>query len=191
MLASDVRNEFLDDDRLADARAAVEANLTAANERGDEVDDLDAGFEHGWSSLLLRERRRIPVDAPHRPVRNGGQIVDRQAEYVEHAAERLLADGHLDCIAGINRDRETAKAVGAVHRKATHPVITEMLLHFGDEWGAILTDDVDRVVDGRKAIGRELDIEYRPDDLDDASVGCFCHDHWRTSGEFIAVSRTP
>src|SRR5690606_14946356 len=62
--ASDVRNQLLDDDRLANAGPAVQADLTTADERGDQVDDLDAGLEDGRSRLLLFERRRLAVDAP-------------------------------------------------------------------------------------------------------------------------------
>ena len=38
-------DEFLDDDGLADAGPAEQPGLAAANVRGQQVDDLDAGFE--------------------------------------------------------------------------------------------------------------------------------------------------
>ena len=41
----DVVDQFHDDDRLADARAAERADLAALGERTDEIDDLDAGLE--------------------------------------------------------------------------------------------------------------------------------------------------
>src|SRR5690606_23113997 len=45
-LGGDVADELGDDNGLADAGAAEDADLTALGERGDEVDDLRAGLEH-------------------------------------------------------------------------------------------------------------------------------------------------
>jgi hypothetical protein len=53
VLLGDVADQLLDDDGLAHAGAAEEADLAALGERADEVDDLDAGLEHlvRWSGL--------------------------------------------------------------------------------------------------------------------------------------------
>ena len=45
VLLGDAGDEFLNDDGLAEARPAEQAGLAAAEERGEQVDDLDAGFE--------------------------------------------------------------------------------------------------------------------------------------------------
>ena len=58
----DVVDQLHDDDGLADARAAEGADLAAAHERADEVDDLDAGFEDGGLDVLVDERGRQAVD---------------------------------------------------------------------------------------------------------------------------------
>src|SRR5262249_44560965 len=55
MLGGDVVDQLLDDDGLADAGAAEEADLAALQERLDEVDDLDAGLEHLFGGGLLVE----------------------------------------------------------------------------------------------------------------------------------------
>ena len=59
VLLGDVADELLDDDRLADAGAAEDADLAALREGADEVDDLDAGLEDlGRGRLVLEGRRR-------------------------------------------------------------------------------------------------------------------------------------
>ena len=55
VLHGHVVDELLDDDRLAHARAAEEADLAALEERLDEVDDLDPGLEHLEPGALLVE----------------------------------------------------------------------------------------------------------------------------------------
>ena len=58
MLLGDVADELLDDDRLAHAGAAEDADLAALGERADEVDDLEAGLEDlGLGGLVLEGRR--------------------------------------------------------------------------------------------------------------------------------------
>src|SRR4029077_976885 len=41
----DVVDQLLDDDRLADAGASEESDLSALHEWGDQIDDLDSGLE--------------------------------------------------------------------------------------------------------------------------------------------------
>ncbi len=90
VLQGDVVNQLHDDDGLADAGAAEQADLAALQVRLEQVDDLDAGLEHLQIGRLLFEGRRGAVDRPavfrlHRTIRK----VDRLAEDVQHAAQRL------------------------------------------------------------------------------------------------------
>ena len=64
VLHGDVVNELLDDDGLADAGAAEQPDLAAAQVRLEQVDDLDAGLEHLQLGRLLLERRRRAVNRP-------------------------------------------------------------------------------------------------------------------------------
>ena len=57
VLLGDVADQLLDDDRLADAGAAEDADLAALLERADQVDDLEAGLEDLDLGRLLVERR--------------------------------------------------------------------------------------------------------------------------------------
>jgi hypothetical protein len=64
VLLGDVVDELLDEDRLADAGAAEEADLAALHVRGDEIDDLDARLERLDRRRQVAELRRITVDRP-------------------------------------------------------------------------------------------------------------------------------
>ena len=67
VLGGDVADELHDDDRLADAGAAEEADLSALGVGRDEVDDLDARLEDlGARALVLEGRARRGVWASAR-----------------------------------------------------------------------------------------------------------------------------
>ncbi len=86
------------------------------------------------SGRLLFERRRGAVNRPallrlHRPI---GEV-DRLAEHVQHAAERLRADRHRDRRAGVDRRHAARQAVGRLHRDGAHAVLAEVLLDLDDD----------------------------------------------------------
>ena len=94
VLQGDVVDQLHDDDGLADAGAAEQADLAALQVRLEQVDDLDAGLEHLQLGRLVLEGRRGAVNRPallrlDRPIRK----VDRLAEHVQHAAERAGPTG--------------------------------------------------------------------------------------------------
>ena len=113
MLHRDVVDQFHDDDGLADAGAAEQSGLAAFDVRGEQVDDLDAGFEHFGVWIQLVERGRFAMDR-----RSDGAFLDRApavdgfAEHVEDAAERRCADWHADGLAGVGDGRAAHDAVG-------------------------------------------------------------------------------
>ena len=139
VLQGDVVDQLHDDDGLADAGAAEQADLAALQVRLEQVDDLDAGLEHLQFGRLILEGRRRAVNRPallrlHRPV---GEV-HRLAEHVQHAAERLGTDRHRNRLAEVGRLHAALHAVGRLHRDRAHAVLAEVLLDFGD--------DVDRAV---------------------------------------------
>ena len=58
----DVIDQLHDQNRLADAGTAEQADLSAAKKRLNQVDDLDARFEHFERGRLLVKRRCVAVD---------------------------------------------------------------------------------------------------------------------------------
>ena len=57
-------DHLLNEDRLADAGAAEQADLAAGHVRGQQVEHLDAGLQHLGLGLQLVELRRGAVDRP-------------------------------------------------------------------------------------------------------------------------------
>ena len=112
MLLRQVVDELLDENRLAYAGTAEQAGLAAADERLDEVDDLDAGLEdlgaRGERVVLGREM----VDG--HPLLDFGHrlLIDGLADDVPDAAERAGAYGHLDGSAGILNIQAADETVG-------------------------------------------------------------------------------
>ena len=98
-------------------------------------------------------------------------LVDRLAEQVEDAAERLVADGHGDRAAGVADLGAAREAVGGVHGDRAHAVVAEVLLHLADERAASCLPpssaasssgivDLERVVD----LGQVVRLEHGLDD---------------------------
>ena len=65
----DVVDQFLNDDGLADAGAAEQADLAALRVGRQQVDDLDAGDENFRLGRLIGEQRRLGVDRTRLRVR--------------------------------------------------------------------------------------------------------------------------
>ena len=63
MLHGDVVDQLLDQDGLAHAGAAEQADLSAAGVRFEQVDDLDAGLENLDGGVLLLKAGGLAVDA--------------------------------------------------------------------------------------------------------------------------------
>ncbi len=88
----------------------------------------------GRLRVELVEARRLAVDRVARHVvAELLAVVDRGAEDVEDAPQRLLADRHGDRSAGVDDLRSARETVGRVHRHRAHAVVAQMLLHLGDE----------------------------------------------------------
>src|SRR4029078_3761994 len=83
-------DELLDDDRLAHPGAAEEAGLAAADERAEEVDDLDPGLEQLGLRGQLVELGRLVVDGAALRGLDRPQAVDGGAHEVEADATRPL-----------------------------------------------------------------------------------------------------
>ena len=175
VLQRHVVDELGDRHRLADAGAAEEADLAAADERRDQVDDLDARLEDLDRRGELAERRRIAVDRPALAGR-GFLAVDGVADDVPDAAERLVADGDGDRLLRVDDLDAAGQAVGRLHRHRADAIVAEMLLHLRDQLaGAAVLDrnlDAERVVDLGELV-REDGVEHDALDLDDlARVLC-------------------
>jgi hypothetical protein len=164
-----VVDQLHDHDRLAHPGAAEEADLAALHERGDQVDDLDAGLEDLGLGLEVGELRGLPVDRPALSVgRERGAAVHRLAQHVEDPAQRRVPYGRGDGAPGVHDRHAAGDAVGGAHGHRPHLVLSDVLLHLGgetDRHGAARVLQHQGVVDLRQVLGLELDVEHRADHL--------------------------
>ncbi len=184
MLLGEVVDELLDEHRLADARAAEQADLAALCVGGEQVDDLDPRLEHlGGRAEILRSRGVLVDSAPFHTLGQRSAFVDGLAEQVEDAPERDLADGDHDRPTRVDHLGAAGESVGRVHRDSAHAVIAEVLLDLAHEHalaGARADPrllllgcgpgpgDDDRVIDFGQALG-EHGLDHDALDLLDAA----------------------
>jgi peptide chain release factor 1 len=180
-LLRDPADHLLDQHGLADASATEQADLAAGHVRGEQVDDLDAGLQQLGLALELVERRCRPVDRP-RLAGHEVRVVQAAAERVEHVPLDLVADRHLDRVAGVGGGGAADEPVGRLHRDRPHRVVADVL---GDLQGELLVErvvlaqldvDVQRVVQLRQLAPAELDVHDRAGDPhDSAGAGGFLY----------------
>uniref|UniRef100_A0A6J6A0D5 Unannotated protein n=1 Tax=freshwater metagenome TaxID=449393 RepID=A0A6J6A0D5_9ZZZZ len=167
MLLGEVVDQLLNEDGLAHSGSAEEPNLAALGVRSEQVDHLDAGLEHlGRRSQVLNVRRGLVNRSAFLNLECGA-AVDRLAEQVEDAAERLLADGNRDRTLRVGDGCAAGEPVGGVHCDCADAVVAELLLDLADE-GLTAKLDGDRVVDLRQRV-REGSLNNDSLDLFDAS----------------------
>ena len=164
MHRADVADEFLDDDGLADAGAAVGPDFAAFHKGGNQVENLDAGFQNLHRLALVVERGRVAVDGPaqrgfHRP-----QVVQRGAGDVEQAAQGFGADGDGYAGAGVGDFHAPGQAVGGAQGQAAHPVVADVLLHFQHQPLAVVVH-LHRIEQPGQFVGGEFHIHHRADNL--------------------------
>ena len=130
MAFGDVVDQFLNQHRLAHAGAAEQADLAALQIRAEQVHHLDAGHQDLGRGRLILERGGGTVDRVGHLRVDRAALVDRLADHVQDAAERLWTDGNADRRAGVQHLAAANQAVGAVHGDAAHRSLTQFLRHF-------------------------------------------------------------
>ncbi len=155
VLLGDVADQLLDDDRLADAGAAEDADLAALLERADQVDDLEAGLEDLDLGRLLVERRRLRGGSGMRSSASTGPLPSIGWPSTSNTRPSVGSPtGHADRATGVAR-RRIPRARPSVVVMAT--VRTQLLPRCcwtsQDERVLALALDLDRVVDRRQLPG--------------------------------------
>ena len=168
----DVVDELHDEDGLADAGAAEEANLAALAVGGEKVDDLDARLEDLDLRRLLDEARRRPVDRHATscvdrggPSSTGSPMTFRMRP--RHSGPTGIAMGAPVSRTSIPRTRPSV----AVHRDGADGVLAEVLRDLEREVVLAGRDarvgQLERVQDLGELPVLELDVHDGPDDLHD------------------------
>ena len=165
----DIVDQFLDEHRFADARAAEQADLAALGVGGEQVDDLDPGDEDLRFGRLVDIGRGRLMDRPARLHWDRAGLVDRLADHVHDAPERADADRDRDRVAGVGDLLSADKAFGNIHRDATHLVLAEVLGDLEHQTMAVVVGR-QRVQD-RRQVAVEMHVDDRADHLGDPADG--------------------
>src|SRR5262249_7707635 len=175
VLLRDAPDHLLDDDRLADAGAAEQADLAALHVGFEQVDDLDAGLEHLRLRLELVERRGVAMDVPAvcdvRHLRLGN--IERLADHVPHVPERAVADRHLQTMTEVAHNSAALQPVGRLEADRATAALADLLRDFGGNGDRLALElDVHRYrgVDLGQPVRRELDVDDGTEDRDDATI---------------------
>jgi len=168
VLLGDVVDELEHVDGLADPGAAEQAHLAALGERHQQIDDLDAGDQQVLPAGLLFERRRRPMDRQvflglHRPL-----IVLGMPQHVHDAPERAFTDRDRDRRTGGLHRQAALQAFRGAHGDGAHHPVAELLLHLERQIDFL---ELQRFVDSRDRLARELDVDDGADDLGNVSFG--------------------
>src|SRR5699024_10247215 len=166
VFGSDVVDQFLDQHRLAHARAAEQADLAAAGVGGQQVDDLDAGLEDLGIGVLFLKGRRVAVDGPLFGGLHRAFFVDGFAQHVEHTAQRGLAHRRLDRVAGGDDLVAARKALARREQDAAHRMAADVA---GNLHGAAAVRLLDEqfLIDLRQGALAELYVNDRAQHLRD------------------------
>ena len=134
MFGGDVTNKLLDQNSLANARPAEQADLAAGREGGEQVDDLETGDKLVLADGLLVKRGGRATDGPCIGGLNRlSLVVDGLAEQVEQPPERGRPDRDGNRLAAVGRAISADEAVGGRHRNAPDEVVAQVLRGLDDE----------------------------------------------------------
>jgi hypothetical protein len=102
VLAGHVVNQLLDQHRLAETGAAEQPDLSALDERCEQIDHLETGLEDLDLRGELGELRRVAVDRPALGVRGRGRLlIDGLTDDIPDPSQRDVADGDGDRQSGV------------------------------------------------------------------------------------------
>ena len=170
VLLGNVVDELHDEDRLADACAAEEADLAATRVGLNQVDNLDAGLEHLDVRGQLVVAWWVGVDGAVALGLRLRQSVDNLAHHIKKPATDLGADRHGDGLARVDNGRASREAIRGVHGDSTHTVLAEVLLHFENERAEFAAVDLEGVEDLRYTAAGELNVHNGADHLQHFAV---------------------
>ena len=144
-LLGDVVDQLLNDDGLAGAGAAEGADLTAAHEGGDQVDDLDTSLQHFGLGCLIFQSGSRSMDRQARRVGRRRLVVYGLAKHVEDTTQGERADWYRNGAAGVEGFLAATHAVGRAHADAADDVVAQQLLDLKRSAAALVHSLVLRV----------------------------------------------
>ena len=171
-------DQLHDEHGLADAGAAEHRRLAALGDRGQQIDDLDAGRKQLGGAAQLLQRRRTAVDRPARSVRRQRlALVANSAGQVEQTAEHRVADRNLERPASGARRNAATQPFGRLQCNRADRRLVQMRLHFRHDRRTLIRRHDQRVVDRRQRRGGKSNVEHGAAHGDDPTVSDsrLCH----------------
>ena len=176
MTFGNVVDKLHDQHGLTYTSTTKQTDLSTLHVRLEQVDDLNTGRKNFLVSRELFELRSLTMDRVSTLHFKLLHAVDRLTDYIQHSAFDLLACRHNNRTACWDSLQATLQTVGVIHSYATYGVLTDMLLDLNNKVTAVWTLYLQSLINLRKhlfrifALGLEINIDNRADDLGDASV---------------------
>ena len=130
MALGNIVNQLHNQNRLADAGAAEQADFAAFCIRLEQIDNLNAGGQNLGLGRLVDKRRRRKVNRVIMLGLDVAAAVYRFADNVNDAPEQIRSDRHLNRRAGIHHVLTADQTVGTVHGNTADNVFAQMLRDF-------------------------------------------------------------
>src|SRR6266481_6392023 len=182
VLHRDVVNQLHDENGLADARTAEEADLAAFQIRLDQIDDFDSCLEHFESGGLIFERWRWAMNRVVSIAHDRAELIDGLAENIHDAAECRAPHWNLDPFSEIVRFHAANHALDRLHRDGADAAFPEVLLHLcrhikGLRHVVAFAGTAHGVINRREVPRFKLNVHDGADDLYDVPHACvfLCH----------------
>jgi hypothetical protein len=173
VLLGDPVDHLLDEHGLAHTGAAEQPDLATLHIGLQKVDDLDAGLEHLPPRLERVELRSRAVYLPPGIGLAHFAGVQPLTDHVEDVTEHGIADGNRDTATRVDDRRSAGEPVGRLQTDATRPALADLLGNLRCDENLVAVDDeldLDGSVDLGQRVRRELDVDDRACDRDDAAV---------------------
>ena len=171
VLLGDVVDQLHNNDGLAHACAAEQSDLAAAQVGLQQVDHLDARFEHLEARGLVLERRRRTVDRVMQLGIHRAHFVHRLADDVEHPPQRFRPHRHHHRLAQADSRHAAHQALGGLQRDGADAALADVLLHLADDIDGAgdresLAGHADRGIHQRNLSFRKFAVHGRSGHLD-------------------------
>jgi len=166
MVTDHVVDDFCQKDSFADAGTTKKSSLAASFERGQDIDDLDAGFKQLGCGRSFGKGRGCSMDGAMTDRFRGRLMVDDLAKDIKHARENGGSDWGKDCLARI--DNGHAPGQSLCRGQGNPPDTARCYLSLDFQNDLILAPSPQNGMDSRQPF-RKSDIDHTTLDGQDTS----------------------
>src|SRR5262249_53331207 len=128
MELGNVVDQLHDDDCLPHPGSAECANLSALQERTNQVDHLDSSGKELRRRRLIDQGRRWPMNRIKLFGVDWAALVHWSSGHIEYAPHDTIADRHRNGSAAVGHVVTTLQSLGAIHGNCPNPFIPDVLL---------------------------------------------------------------